>query len=232
MARFGIADASTVSAGDQQADTKRARFTQLRANRDRDQRAFDSGPERTEYVRLLGELGYRAAKDTCCTCNNGYLCNPESPPPGCVKCKCEPCPSAAQYMAKCVTDGPLTPWVDNWTQAVQTGKIHELIHSGHAWDVATRVAPSPAAATTYVAFGRAAVAPVHTLADQQCKGNACDVVTYRYDGRNLFKNSSSNRKVAVDLHNWAAGETLHLGPGEEAASALQVFEVPYGANYE
>ena len=45
-----------------------------------------------DFYSFLKSKGYINANDQCCTCDNGYMCNPDSPPPGCGTCSCFTCP--------------------------------------------------------------------------------------------------------------------------------------------
>jgi hypothetical protein len=159
-----------------------------------------------------------------------------------------------QYMAVCTDgDGALTAWLSTFDAANNAGKQHEVSTKGHRWTVASREKPTAAAldrrgaasvgpaafklnnelldamaATSYVKPGT--VLEVRkTAAD--CAGNACAVTSYRYDGRNLFRNNSGDRNIRVQLSNGWAGNIIDLGPGEEKASLMQMFITPYQSNY-
>ncbi len=76
--------------------------------------------------------------------------------------------------------------------------------------------------------------PVTASAGQRCTGNACADIQHSWDAgaqRHLFTNLGS-RRVKVELRNWAAGNTLTLVPGQSTYAGLQMFEVPFRANYD
>lgn len=76
--------------------------------------------------------------------------------------------------------------------------------------------------------------PMIARASDQCTGNACGVVEMRWDPgaqRARFTNFGT-RPVKVELRNWAAGNTIPLAPGESKHAWLQVFELPFHANYD
>lgn len=76
--------------------------------------------------------------------------------------------------------------------------------------------------------------PVIALAGKSCMGNACADIQYIWDSgtqRYLFTNQGG-RSVEVELRNWVAGEKFTLEPGKSTHAWLQVFEVPFRANYD
>lgn len=68
------------------------RLAELLSKRESNEKDFDKGEESVEFFALMRKYGFRTADDQCCTCNNGYMCNPANPPPGCGACTCVQCP--------------------------------------------------------------------------------------------------------------------------------------------
>ena len=75
-----------------------------------------------------------------------------------------------------------------------------------------------------------------SLKDQTCEGNACQVITRRWDDaakKQLFKNNG-DKTVSLKVNGVWGGTsvTLDLAPNEEKAIFFQAYTLPYYANYK
>lgn len=147
-----------------------------------------------------------------------------------------------QYMAVCTEtkehggqEYVLTSWLNTKLEADEAGKAHERATRGHRWTIKTRQQPASSAAVDMSQVSLPATGTHSNSAmNATCEGNACDVISLTWDQgvQKYLVQNNSNRRVKVELRNWATTNTIPLGPGESKHSFVSGFINPYRANYE
>lgn len=147
-----------------------------------------------------------------------------------------------QYMAVCTEtrehggqEYVLTSWLDSKSEADEAGKAHERSTRGHRWTIKTRQKPESSAAAIIAPISLPAIV-IHSKSafNTACEGNACDVVSVTWDqgAQKYLVQNRSNRRVKVELRNWATTNTVPLGPNESKHSFVMAYINPYRAYYE